>query len=119
MRPDLTAYLGQTITVKIDRPLGSTHPRYPDLVYPVNYGYLPGMLGGDREEQDVYVLGVDRPLREFPAQWLPLCIGPMMRKISSSPRLLAGDSARMRLRRHWAFKSNILLILSAIYHRTE
>ena len=65
MRRDLTAYLGQTITVKIDRPLGSVHPRYPDLVYPVNYGYLPGVLGGDGEEQDVYVLGIDRPLREF------------------------------------------------------
>jgi len=26
--------------IVIDRPKGSHHPRYPELVYPVNYGYL-------------------------------------------------------------------------------
>ena len=49
----------------IDRPLGSRHPDYPDLVYTLNYGYAPGILGGDGEEQDVYIYGIDTPLSDF------------------------------------------------------
>ena len=59
------SYLGNTVPVKIDRPKGSVHPKYPDLIYPVNYGYIPGVIGGDGEELDVYVLGVNEPLEEF------------------------------------------------------
>ena len=57
--------LGKTIRAVIDRPLGSRHPDHPDLVYPVNYGYIPDVSGGDGEEQDVYVLGIDEPIHEF------------------------------------------------------
>lgn len=53
--------LGRTVTVTIDRPLGSVHPDWPDLYYPVNYGYVAGVLAPDGEEQDAYVLGVDAP----------------------------------------------------------
>ena len=53
------------VHVVMDRPLGSCHPRFPELVYPVNYGYVPGVMGGDGMEQDVYVLGVDGPLETF------------------------------------------------------
>ena len=35
------------------------------LIYPINYGFIPGVLGGDGEELDVYLLGVDIPLSEF------------------------------------------------------
>ena len=64
----MDTYLGQTVHIKIDRPIGSRHPQYPDIVYPVNYGYLPGILGGDGEEQDVYLLGVDVPVTEYTAK---------------------------------------------------
>ncbi|MCI5668077.1 MAG: inorganic pyrophosphatase [Oscillospiraceae bacterium] len=57
--------IGQTVKVKIDRPLGSFHPKHPDIYYPVNYGYVEGIIAPDGEEQDVYVLGVDEPLKEF------------------------------------------------------
>lgn len=30
--------IGSTVTVTIDRPLGSVHPNYQDMRYPVNYG---------------------------------------------------------------------------------
>lgn len=59
------SYLGKTVNVKIDRPLGSVHPKHSDIVYTVNYGYLPEVIGGDGEELDVYVLGVDKPVDEF------------------------------------------------------
>lgn len=55
----------ELVTVKMDRPLGSSHPDYPSLVYPVNYGYVEGVIAADGEEQDAYVIGVDVPLDEF------------------------------------------------------
>lgn len=57
--------IGDKITVIIDRPLGSCHPDYTDMYYPVNYGYVEGIMAPDGEEQDVYVLGVDYPVKEF------------------------------------------------------
>lgn len=63
MKPDLTAFLGQTVIVDIDRPLGSHHPRHPDLVYPLNYGEIPGTVSGDGNPIDAYVLGPDTPLK--------------------------------------------------------
>src|SRR5690606_25300767 len=56
--------LGQTVKVKVDRPLGSKHPEY-DFEYQVNYGFVPNTLSSDGEEQDVYVLGVDKSITEF------------------------------------------------------
>lgn len=53
------------ITARIDRPLGSAHPRHPDMIYPVNYGEVVGMLAPDGAWQDVYVLGVDVPVDHF------------------------------------------------------
>jgi inorganic pyrophosphatase len=58
------AFLGVKVAVAIDRPMGSTHPEW-GFVYPINYGYVPGVIGGDGEDLDAYVLGVDRPLERF------------------------------------------------------
>lgn len=38
----------------IDRPKGSAHPRYPSLVYPLDYGYLKGTTSGDGHELDAW-----------------------------------------------------------------
>jgi inorganic pyrophosphatase len=38
----------------IDRPRGSAHPRYPEKVYPLDYGYLDGTSGGDGDGIDVW-----------------------------------------------------------------
>ena len=57
--------IGQTVKGKIDRPMGSFHPRHKDLYYPVNYGYVTGVIGGDGSEQDVYLLGETTPVTEF------------------------------------------------------
>lgn len=64
-KPDYTKVLGRKVRGKIDRPLGSWHSVYKNLYYPVNYGYVEGILAGDGEEQDVYVLGEEKPLSEF------------------------------------------------------
>ena len=57
--------LGKIVKVKVDRPLGSHHPNYNDMVYPVNYGYVEGIIAPDGEEQDVYILGIDIPINEY------------------------------------------------------
>lgn len=53
------------ITARIDRPLGTAHPKHPDLIYAVNYGEVVGVSASDGDWQDVYVLGVDEPLTTF------------------------------------------------------
>lgn len=57
--------IGRAVHVVVDRPLGSVHPNHSDIVYGVNYGFVPGVLGGDGEAQDAYILGVDAPVAEF------------------------------------------------------
>ena len=59
-------YLGKTVTIKIDRPIGYIHKKENySLTYPINYGYIPGVLGGDGEELDVYLFGVDVPISDY------------------------------------------------------
>ncbi len=65
-RPDLRPYLGQVVDIAIDRPIGYVHRKgEKTLVYPINYGYIPGVLGGDGEELDVFLLGVTEPVDTY------------------------------------------------------
>ena len=58
MKPDLTAWLGRRVRMVVDRALGTAHPRYPDLIYPVNYGEIPVTLSGDGQPIDAQPPGV-------------------------------------------------------------
>ena len=62
---DYSDIIGRTVTGTIDRPLGSTHPKHADMIYPINYGYVDGIFAGDGAEQDVYVFGTDKPIQKF------------------------------------------------------
>lgn len=57
--------IGSIVNVIIDRPLGSRHPKYKDIIYPINYGYIERVMAPDGEEQDAYVLGVNTAVKEF------------------------------------------------------
>ena len=57
-------YLGKKITIKIDRPLGTRHPKH-NFIYLLNYGYVPNTISGDGEELDAYLLGVFEPVEEY------------------------------------------------------
>jgi inorganic pyrophosphatase len=57
--------IGNIVKIIVDRSLGSRHPKHKDIIYPVNYGYIPGIVAADGEEQDAYILGVDEPIEEF------------------------------------------------------
>lgn len=83
------SYLGKTINIKIDRPIGSVHPKHADLIYPINYGYIPNVFGGDGEELDVYLLGVDVPVKEYTAR----VIGIVHRHNDVEDKLIAAPEA--------------------------
>ncbi len=57
--------IGNKVKVIIDRPLGTFQPKHNDIFYTVNYAYIEGVFAPDGEEQDAYVLGVNKPLKEF------------------------------------------------------
>ena len=47
--------LAKTNSIIIDRPKGSTHPRYPDYMYPLDYGYFEHTTAGDGDGIDVWL----------------------------------------------------------------
>lgn len=57
-------YIGQKVSIQIDRPLGSKHPNH-GFEYSVNYGFIPNTMTKDGEELDVYVLGVVEEIESF------------------------------------------------------
>lgn len=74
--------LGKTVHIVVDRPIGYRHG---SLVYPVNYGYIPGLIAGDGEEQDVYILGIDQPVSSFDGR----IVGAIRRQNDCEDKLIA------------------------------
>ncbi len=65
-KQQVKSYLGKTVKIKIDRPVGYVHKKENySMTYPINYGFIPDVLGGDGEELDVYLIGVNEPVTEF------------------------------------------------------
>ena len=73
--------MGKLVHVVVDRPIGYQHG---DNVYPINYGYIPGVIAGDGEEQDAYILGVNEPIAEFDG----LVIAAIFRKNDCEDKLV-------------------------------
>jgi inorganic pyrophosphatase len=57
-------YLGKLVKVTVDRKLGEEHPKW-GWEYPVNYGYLDGVIAPDGEGLDAYILNVDEKMDEY------------------------------------------------------
>lgn len=116
---EIEEYLGKTVDIVIDRPLGSAHPRFPDTIYPVNYGYIPETEGGDGEEIDVYLLGVNEPVREYTAK----IIGVIHReddveaKLVAAPQWVIFNQAEIAEAVHFQEKYYKIEI-DAIYHKS-
>jgi inorganic pyrophosphatase len=47
-------------SVVVDRPKGSAHPSVPELIYPLDYGYLTGLRSGDGDGVDVWMGSLKR-----------------------------------------------------------
>lgn len=56
--------LNKGVKIKIDRPLGSKHPKW-SFEYEVNYGFIEGVIAPDGEELDAYLLKVDQAVSEY------------------------------------------------------
>ena len=68
-KEQVRSFLGKTVSMVVDRPLGYVHKKQNwSITYPVNYGYIPDVVGGDGEELDVYLLGVDEPVNKYECQ---------------------------------------------------
>lgn len=76
-------FLNKIVNVKIDRPLGSKHPKH-DIIYPINYGYIPNTVNFDGEELDAYVLGVNEPIETFTGK----CIAVIHRLNDNDDKLI-------------------------------
>lgn len=50
----LDALVGSS-AIKLDRPKGSSHPKFSQTVYPLDYGYLEGSTSGDGHGIDVWL----------------------------------------------------------------
>ena len=77
------SYIGKLVEVKIDRLMGSKHPKH-GFIYPVNYGYIPNTVSGDGEEIDCYVLGIFEPIDEFEGK----CIAVIHRTNDNDDKLI-------------------------------
>jgi inorganic pyrophosphatase len=60
MKPDTLFWQAMTeLAAKnkiiLDRPRGAVHPRYPDLIYPLDYGYFENTTAGDGDGIYVWV----------------------------------------------------------------
>lgn len=84
-RDNISSMLGKIVDIKVDRPLGSVHPKHPNIIYPVNYGYIPGTQSGDGEEIDVYLLGVKEPVEAYTCK----IIGIVYRENDVEDKLIA------------------------------
>ena len=67
----MESYLGKLVTVKMDRHLGSKHPKH-NFIYSLNYGFIPNTTSGDGEEIDVYIIGEFEPLETY--EWYVVAI---------------------------------------------
>ena len=76
-------FLNKTIDIKIDRPLGSKHPKH-GFIYPINYGFVPNTTSGDGEELDCYLLGVFEPVEQYKGK----CIAIVHRTNDNDDKLI-------------------------------
>lgn len=71
----------------IDRPKGSAHPRFPNFIYQVDYGYLKGTASMDGGGIDVWLGTGERKLDAV------MCIVDLMKRDSEIKLLLGCTEA--------------------------
>ena len=80
-------FLGKEVNIIIDRKMGDSHPKYPDMIYPINYGYIPNTKSGDGKELDVFIIDSKIPLETFKGK----CIGIIQRINDEDDKLIVVD----------------------------
>jgi inorganic pyrophosphatase len=110
-------FLGKTVNVVVDRPLGSRHPT-AGFEYLLNYGFILGVPAPDGEDLDAYVVGLHSPAAEVTG----LCIAVVHRLYEDDDKLIVAadgvDRADDCLRRLVAFQEDgrpYVLVRSSAY----
>lgn len=70
--------------LEFDQPIGSSYAPHKIDSYPVNYGYVPGVLAPDGDDLDAYFLGTDKPLAEIEG----ICIAIIHRRNDDDDKLI-------------------------------
>lgn len=94
--------------VIIDRPKGSRHPRFSEVSYPLDYGYLAGTRSGDGQGVDVWIGSL--PGRAVTA----IIITADVYKQDAEVKLLLGctpDEAKSALKTHRTGSQGATLVL--------
>ena len=86
---DARTFIGKTVNVRIDRPLGSKHPR-EGFMYLANYGFIPNVPAPDGEDLDAYVLGVFEPVETYTGN----CIAVIQRLDDDDDKLVVVPAGR-------------------------
>jgi inorganic pyrophosphatase len=83
--------------IVLDRPRDTPHPRYPEFIYPLDYGYLDGTMAADGDGLDVW-LG-SQPDRRLTAI---VCTVDLIKRDAEIKLLLGctGEEARLILATH-------------------
>ncbi len=76
--------------IVIDRPRGSAHPRFPNFIYKVDYGYLKDTTSMDGEGIDVWVGSGDKKIDAI------MCIIDLKKK-DSEIKILVGCTEEEKL----------------------
>ena len=85
-------FLDKIVDVIIDKPLGSRHSeKYPNHIYPVNYGYVPNTISGDGEELDAYIVGIFEPVEEYEGK----CIAAIHRLDDDDDKLVIAPEEKI------------------------
>lgn len=113
--------LGKPIKIKIDRPMGSKHPKH-GFIYPVNYGYVPGIMGGDGEELDAYLLGVYEPVDEYEGRLIGIIHrdDDVEEKLAVAPKTYTAEQieALVEFQERW-FASRVVKVYDKPYYWPE
>ncbi|MFN8492923.1 MAG: hypothetical protein U0350_35295 [Caldilineaceae bacterium] len=86
-------------TIVIDRPKNSPHPRFPEIIYPFDYGYLDGTVSGDGQGIDVW-LGSEQTQRATAV----ICTVDLWKRDMEIKLLLGCNAAEIEM--IWAFLNN-------------
>lgn len=104
MIPDISFWneitkLLTTNVIVIDRPKGSTHPRYREAVYPFDYGYLENTTSSDGSGIDVWLGSLNSLVKRQSAKTLTgiLCTFDTLRRDAEIKLLIGCTQADIQL----------------------
>ena len=97
MNPDTSFWrsMGQllvTHSMVIDRPRGTSHPRYPEMIYPLDYGYLENTTASDGGGIDVWLGSLNTMMNSAKILTGILCTFDTLKR-DAEIKLLVGCSA--------------------------